>query len=217
MRDAVIFDMDGLLLDTERIAFETFKATCRAFDIFCDESVYNRCVGTTSKIAHQILIDGIPSFPIDEFLPHWQSIYHIEAIEKPVLVKPGVKDFLTWLSNSNIPCAVATSTHHALAQQKLLNADLLQYFSYLVTGDQVTNSKPHPEIYLKAAEKLKTSPEKCMALEDSDNGVRSANAANILVFQIPDRIPPSAEVLTLGHQVFPSISDVHKLMLNYPF
>ncbi|MBL4906102.1 MAG: HAD family phosphatase, partial [Sneathiella sp.] len=172
MRDAVIFDMDGLLLDTERVALQAFKETCVFLDITFDHSVYNRCIGCTMETTKTILEDNIPSFPTKAFINYWNSLYHERAIENPVPVKSGVTEFLTWLERSNIPCAVATSTGLKNAKRKLTNANLIGHFSVLMTGDQVSRGKPHPEIYLTAAKKLGFSPQNCLALEDSDNGVR---------------------------------------------
>ncbi len=210
MRDAVIFDMDGLLLDSQRVSLGTFEETCGVLGIPFDRVLYDRCIGCNVEKTIKILEEAIPPFPTEPFIEHWGSLYHEQAIEKPVPVKSGVIDFLNWLDKSNIPCAVATSTPDLFAQRKLANAELLDHFSVVVGGDQVANSKPHPEIYLTAAHKLGVDPKNCMALEDSDNGVRAAVAAEMLVFQIPDLLEPSEEVRQLGHSVLPSMTHVHE-------
>ncbi len=214
MREAVIFDMDGLLLDTERVSLQTFKETCKVFDIEFDENIYIQCIGCTAAITIKILEGGHTNFPKETFIPHWKLLYHEQAVEQPVPIKSGVVEFLTWLDEANIPCAVTTSTYLDAAEQKLANAGLKDYFSILMTGDQVGRSKPHPDIYLKAAHKLGFDPKDCAALEDSNNGVRSAVAAEMLVFQIPDLLDPTDDVLRLGHSVLPSVSHVHKLFME---
>lgn len=214
MRDAVIFDMDGLLLDTERVSLQTFKETCTAFDVKFNENIYSQCIGCNRAKTIKILEGGHPGFPKEAFIPHWNLLYRKQAIEQPVPIKEGVVEFLSWLDETNIPCAVATSTHLDAAQQKLTNAGLMGYFSILMTGDQVKMSKPHPDIYLKAADKLGFDPKNCAALEDSNNGVRSAVAAEMLVFQIPDLLDPTDDILRLGHSVLPSISHVHQLFIE---
>lgn len=215
MRDAVIFDMDGLMLDTERIAKWTFIETCADFDLAFDEAVYASCVGSNLTRTANILENHFTGFKRKAFMGHWNEKYVENAILKPVPVKNGVKAFLTYLKKSAIPCAVASSTPEVNALRKLENAGLLDFFSALAFGDQVTDSKPHPEIYLTAAARLNVNPERCAALEDSDNGVRAAVNANMLVFQVPDLLHPSAEVLSLGHHVVPTVGHVHQHFLDH--
>ncbi|MFT6557874.1 HAD family hydrolase [Sneathiella sp.] len=211
MRDAVIFDMDGLLLDTERISLAAFKQTCDAFDLPFDPALYNTLVGCNMVHIEGLLNKNVEAFPGTPFMDMWQQIYHDEAVMKPVPLKEGVVDFLTFLEAENIPRAVATSTGYKKAVRKLSNAGILDFFHHLSTGDQVTNSKPHPEIYLQAAAKLDIQPERCLALEDSDNGVRAAHGANMLVFQIPDLVDPSPSVRKLDHRIIPSMKVAHAL------
>ncbi len=215
MRDAVIFDMDGLMLDTERIAKWTFIETCTDFDLAFDEAVYASCIGGNLTRTIEILENHFTEFNRTEFLGHWNEKYVENAILKPVPVKNGVKAFLTYLKDSGIPCAVASSTPEVNALRKLENAGLLEFFSALAFGDQVKDSKPHPEIYLTAAARLNIDPARCAALEDSDNGVRAAVSAKMLVFQVPDLLPPSDAVLSLGHHVVPTVGHVHQHFLDH--
>ncbi|MEP3244073.1 MAG: HAD family phosphatase [Sneathiella sp.] len=214
MRDAVIFDMDGLLLDTERLSLKAYQETCANFDIAYEETFYFSLIGRSLKQAEQILINTIPNFPTDPFMTFWNNRYHEEALEKPVPLKAGVLSFLTLLKDRNIPCAVATSTEFDKATRKLSNAGLLDFFQEMAAGDQVEQSKPHPEIYRLAASRLGISPAQCLALEDSDNGVRAAHAANMLVYQIPDLVPPSEDVKRLGHFIVPTLQHVEKLFAS---
>jgi HAD superfamily hydrolase (TIGR01509 family) len=209
MRDAVIFDMDGLLLDTERIAKRTFIETCAAHNIAFNEAVYARCVGSNLSRTADILQSAYPDFPRKLFMAYWNELYVQEAILKPVPIKEGVLDFLNFLKGNSIPCAIATSSPQKNATLKLEHSGLIDYFSALTFGDQVSISKPHPEIYLTAAQRLGVPPTKCLALEDSDNGVRAAVGANMLVYQIPDLLQPSEDVKSLGHRITASVANVH--------
>jgi beta-phosphoglucomutase-like phosphatase (HAD superfamily) len=120
---------------------------------------------------------------------------------------------LEHVSSLGIPTAVATSTRTERAREKLLRAGVLDRFHEVVGGDQVAHSKPSPDIYLRVAELLRVRPRGCLALEDSDNGVRAALAAGMTVVQIPDLLSPSADVLELGHIVLTSLAEV----AEYPF
>mgnify|MGYP000072935976 CR=1 FL=1 len=104
--------------------------------------------------------------------------------------------------------AVATSTRTDRAKVKLSDSGILDYFDIIIGGDQVSNSKPDPEIYLKAASELSSEPSKCLAFEDSPNGVKSAVAAGLTVIQVPDLVQPDEDLLKMGHIVLGSLADV---------
>ena len=143
-----------------------------------------------------------------EFDRIWHDKYHESTTQEPIPLKEGVIPFLDHLKFLKISTAVATSTKHSAATKKLTDTQILQYFDVIIGGDQVKKSKPHPDIYLKAAETLGASPGRCLALEDSENGVRSAASAGMTVVQIPDLVPPSQELQKLGCIVLSSLCDV---------
>lgn len=207
--DALVFDMDGLLLDTERIARHAFEEACRAAGwADPDLGVYARCIGGTGADEGEILRAGYgPDFPWDAVRDGWWRRYHEHVEHRAVPVKPGATELLSYCVESRLPCALATSTRAALAQRKLSLAGLDGYFAIRVTGDMVLRGKPHPEPYLSAAERLGARPERCWAFEDSANGVRSACAAGFEVFQVPDLVEPVPELRRLGHTVLESLYD----------
>jgi HAD superfamily hydrolase (TIGR01509 family) len=206
---AVIFDMDGLLLDTERIALEYFVKACRAFDFEPDIDVYVRCIGTNSAATRVILTEGYgPEFPYEAVQEVWTQNYQKAVRENPIPMKPGAEDLLNHFKQNDIRLAVATSTKYETAVHKLKNAGVLHFFEKIIGGDQVENSKPHPEIYLQVSTFLGANPADCLALEDSDNGVLSAYRAGMQVVQIPDLREPSDEVRNLGHPILPSLDEV---------
>ncbi len=212
--DAVIFDMDGLLLDTERVALESFLEACAHFELGDRADVFHGCVGTNSARAREVIREGLGE-RIDPavFWDVWNGYYHAAHARQPIRVKAGAAGLLQQLTAWQMALGVATSTRTADAQGKLEAADLAQHFAVVVGGEQVERSKPHPDIYLRVAEVLGVNPARCLAFEDSENGVRSAVSAGMTVVQVPDLVPPSADLLNLGHIVLSSLEEAH----HYPF
>jgi HAD superfamily hydrolase (TIGR01509 family) len=212
--DAVIFDMDGLLLDTERLAFDAFHSACSLFNLGDLSNVYMKCIGTNSEMGKSILKDrlnGIANY--EDFSLACGREYRKLIEGRPVPLKKGVDELLRHIENIGKPMAVATSTNYNSAKAELKNSGILHFFDHIVGGDQVKRSKPDPEIYLKISSALLTEPSKCLAFEDSKNGVKAAVAAGMTVVQIPDLVFPDDELLELGHIVLDSLADI----LEYEF
>ena len=206
---AVIFDMDGLLIDSERIALSTFVEACRDNNYEPDINVYKKCIGTTSYNTREILINGYGSdFPFDTIAELWGKKYHNEVLNKSVPLKPGALILLQHLEKEGVKRAVVTSTEQELALRKLTNAQIVHFFDFILGRDQVKQGKPDPEIYLAACHKLGEEPADCLALEDSDNGVLAAYYAGLTVIQVPDLVEPSEKVKALGQKTVKSLSDV---------
>ncbi len=207
---ALIFDLDGLLLDTETIARKTFVQACHHVGWYrTDIDIYMRCVGRHGPEIGEILKDGYgQDFPWEEIGPLCQRLYHEFVDHRPADIKPGAVELLTYAAQNQFPCGLATSPHAHTAESKLTLSKLSSYFSVVVTGDDVKQSKPNPEPYLLAAERLGVDAHLCWAFEDSENGVRSAVDAGCTVFQVPDLVEPSPEFRRLGHEVVNSLHDV---------
>jgi len=207
---AVIFDMDGLLLDSEAIAFAAFRETCGHFALGDQTHVFMRCIGTNAEAGERVLEEGLRGRADHlAFNRLWQENYLRTVTRAPIPLKPGVTELLAALQAASVPLAVATSTRSDRARQKLRDAGIDSAFQAIVGGDQVARSKPHPDIYLKAADDLRARPGECLALEDSENGVRAALGAGMTVIQIPDLVEPSPELRALGHAVLQSLHDVY--------
>jgi HAD superfamily hydrolase (TIGR01509 family) len=212
--DAVIFDMDGLLLDTERLALDTFQSTCSKFNVGDLSHIYQRCIGTNSQMVKSILKEGLEGIvDFDEFSLVWRNEYRNVTQDQPLPLKEGVEELLSHIETIGTPMAVATSSDYENAKAKLHHSGILHFFSHIIGGDQVVRSKPDPEIYLKAASAVLSEPSKCLAVEDSKNGVKAAVAAGMTVVQIPDLIFPDQELLKLGHIVLKRLTDI----LDYEF
>jgi len=209
---AIVFDMDGLLLDTERVALATFEATCDQHNIVVDRALYDRCIGTSSQGTAEILREALGSALYERISRDWSARYRARVTTRAVDIKAGAVELLNLARRLGLPLALATSTHTELANTKLRLAGLDGFFASIVGGDTVTRTKPHPEPYLTATRALGFAPDECWAIEDSENGVRAAHAAGLFVFQVPDLVQPSASVRSLGHSIVDSLSDIARLL-----
>lgn len=208
---AVIFDMDGLLLDTERIFLDAFKKTCKTLGLEFDMSLFVRLIGTNSVKTKELLINGFgEEFNYNNFRENWFGYVKDFLAHNPIPLKTGAISILIKIKETSLPLVVATSTAYNDAVKSLESTGIINYFKFVVAGDQVTKGKPDPEIYLKTAEKCDVRPAECIVFEDSENGVKSAHAAGMDVIQIPDLVDPSDELKALGHRIFDSLDDVCK-------
>mgnify|MGYP006285875833 CR=1 FL=1 len=207
---AVVFDMDGLLIDSEAVALRAFEETLTELgQAPIERETYYRCIGTTGKRTREIIRSAVDAaFPFEEFMARWDSRYQHATLDQPVPLKPGVKRVLDTLQAAGLVLAVATATRAARADHKLRMTGIRHGFVALVGGDQIEQGKPAPDIYLEAARRIGIPPRECLALEDSENGVRAAHAAGMRVVQVPDLVPPSADLAALGHTVMDSLDAV---------
>ena len=210
---AIVFDMDGLLLDTERIVLDGFLHACRTHGLPPDPDAYHRCIGTTVERTRELLIEGYgPDFPYDTIVASWNGYCDERLARRPPPLKPGAREVLETVRRLAIPCALATSTWDPEASDRLASVGLDRFFAAKVTGDRVAKGKPDPEPYRTATDLLGVDPTRAWALEDSAHGVRSALGAGLRVFQIPDLVAPDSATLALGHTVLDSLFDMDDLL-----
>ena len=206
--EAIVFDLDGLLIDTESIALRAFEEASILAGVKLSRDVFNRCVGTNHKTIATIIKDAVPEVSkFEKFCFEWSRLYS-DICDSGVPLMPGALPLLDHLEYNKVRMAIATSSAIQSATKKLKLAGIYDYFQCIVSGDQVTNGKPHPEPYLMAAEALGVPPAQCLALEDSTNGVLSAFHSGMTVVQIPNLILPDEELLKLGHTVLSSLDQV---------
>jgi HAD superfamily hydrolase (TIGR01509 family) len=210
---AVIFDMDGTLLDTEMVFRGVVFDVAGELGFTMSDNVHLAMVGTSHEMSNRILIEAYGvSFPYEVFDERCRTLMH-EKLEQTVPVKAGAQEFLRDLKARGYPMAVATSSRTPHAFSHLGRAGLLDIFDTIVTRDDVVHPKPHPEPYLTAARRLGVLPGECLALEDSHTGVRAAHAAGMQTIMVPDLVKPNREIEALCVAVLPSLSDVHRWAL----
>ena len=185
--DAIIFDMDGVLIDSERISFECFQEVFKEYNYKMEEKFYLRLIGRNVKSIKAIMEEEYGTdFPFDTIYKKKANLALEITNRNGVIIKPGVHELLDYLNKENYKIAVATSTRRERALQLLEEAKIKDKVNYIICGDQVENSKPDPEIFLKAAKGLEVNPEKCIVIEDSDAGITAAHAAKMIGIHVPD-------------------------------
>lgn len=192
---AVIFDMDGLLLDSESLAMDALVSAASSLGYDMPLSFCRKMIGVPADGCRTLVRETYgPDFPIDAFFKA-QEVHLREFVDSGRLIlKNGVLPLLDYLDAHNIPRAIATSSSRYRTDHHLELVGLLPRFHAIVTRDDVSQGKPNPEPYLTAAAKLGMAPEDCLALEDSHSGARAAHAAGIRVIVIPDLLEPTDEI-----------------------
>ncbi|MCX2895413.1 HAD family phosphatase [Stenotrophomonas lactitubi] len=211
--DAVIFDMDGLMIDSERVSLACWSEAAEEFGLPLDASFFVRMVGLGDHDSQALLRQqGIEDSMIEAMAARCHDLYE-ERTQTGLPLRPGILELLELLTSHAVPRAVATSTRQPRANRKLAATGLLPYFDAVIAGGDVARAKPAPDIYLLAAQRLGKAPERCLALEDSPAGTRAALAAGMTVIQVPDLVHPDEELRALGHRIVGSLVDAHALLL----
>lgn len=204
--DAVVFDADGTLFDTENLMYEVWCEVGRDMGLTMTIPEYLNYVGLNRAATLEIMRERYgANFDGAEFMVRCVARLSQRIEEDGVPLKPGVTELLELLHERDVPMGLATSTHRVRTDRRLELCRLGKYFGATVTGDEVTKGKPDPEIYRAVCEKLGVAPEKCLAVEDSKNGILSAHHAGMRVVMIPDMVPPTPELEKIAYKKFDSL------------
>ncbi len=204
---AVIFDMDGLMFDTERLARDAWRRAMAEHGYGLDDQVYLTAVGRTVEGACGAFVDALgPELPIAD-IEAAKARYLREMLEPGPPLKHGLLAFLEGLEALGLPRAVASATARDEVERRLARVGLLRRFGAVAGGDEVARGKPAPDLFLLAAERLGASPAACIVFEDSEAGVKAAVAAGMAVVVVPDLVEPSPSARALAKAVLPSLAE----------
>lgn len=206
--DGIIFDMDGVIFDTEALSMRCWKVVGGRHGLENVEENIRLCIGRSTKDTKRIMQEAYGDV-IDLDLLYAESRQVIREVfdREGIPLKDGAREVLNLLHDSGIKVGLASSTSYDTVVREMEDVDLIGCFDVIVGGDMVENSKPQPDIYLLACEKLGVDPQNTLAVEDSRNGIISASAAGMIPVLIPDLIEPDAEMLEKSHFKFDNLTE----------
>lgn len=208
--EAVIFDMDGLLVDSERQSRKASQLAAKEFGFEITDGLYLEMVGRAPDEIYQLFIDTFGSdFPLEGYQKHRNQFLKQIEQEQGVPFQPGVQSLLTFLGSLEITCSVVTNSKREDAEARLNS--IRNKFHSITARDEARRNKPHPDPYVLATSKLKLDPAECLVLEDTDTGALAAHAAGIDVIIVPDLKQPSKEAADKAITVCSSLIEVEKL------
>ncbi|MBO5278289.1 MAG: HAD family phosphatase [Lachnospiraceae bacterium] len=213
MIKAVVFDMDGVIFDSEKCVLECWREVADRHNIPDIEEACRECLGINAAATRERMLKRYgEAFPYDEYKKESSALFHEKYDDGRLPKKPGVHELLEYLKQQKIKIALASSTRQEVVLQELRDGGLLNYFDKVVCGDMVKRSKPEPDIFLKACEELQVNPSDAYAVEDSYNGIRAAHAAGMRPIMVPDMAEPTEEMERLSEVVLPSLFEVKQYL-----
>jgi HAD superfamily hydrolase (TIGR01509 family) len=210
---AAIFDMDGLLFDTENIARWAWKKAIENHGYVMSDELYNELIGRDLSWREKILKKRYgKNFPFESITAQRITIGDEREMREGLPIKAGVLDLLNKLSTLGVIMGLATGTSRIRTIRRLNNAGIYQHFTTIVTSEDVAEGKPAPDIFLEASRQINVAPLQCLVFEDSSVGVQAAFQAGMRAIMVPDIEQPSPEVASLAYRVFDSLEQVGELL-----
>lgn len=206
---SVVFDMDGVLFDTEILCMKSWVAVAEERGLPGMEEIFPKCIGCNANGSKKYVMEAYGEDFDYEGFRQQASAWFWNYIEKNGLpVKPGAEEILKWLKENGWVIGLASSTKRSTVLNHLEQAGFRDFFSAVVTGDMVEHGKPNPDIYLLACRELSVEPSETYAIEDSPNGIRAAHAAGMMPFMVPDMLAPNEEMRALSERIFEDLYGV---------
>ncbi len=212
MAKAIVFDMDGVLFDTEMICGKVWRVIFEDMKLENTENALKDCTGLNRKSEEEYFKMHYPQVDFECFINRLSKGFNQWVEENGMPIKTGTRELLTWLRGNMWKTALATSTRRESALHHLKMTGLIDMFDAIVTGDVVEKGKPDPEIYLTACEKLGVKPEDTYAVEDSRNGLYSAYNAGMKAILVPDTIEPTEDMLEIAYRKEDTLLDVMEFL-----
>lgn len=210
---AVVFDMDGVIFDSEVKVIECWKVIAEKYNIPDIEEACLECLGTNQVATKEkFLIRYGADFPYTEIKKEMSELFHSRYDKGRLPMKVGVVELLEFLKERGKKIALASSTRREVVTRELRDAGVLDYFDAVVCGDMVSRSKPEPDIFLKACEELKVSPSDAYAIEDSYNGIRAASRGELRPIMVPDLAPATEEMEKLSEVILENLLEVKEYL-----
>lgn len=213
MNCTIIFDMDGVLFDSENLILQNWKelAVRYCYDVEEMCKVFYSCIGTNMVTTGQIVRAHYgEEFPYEKFREESSKLFKEKVLKYGMPVKEGARELLAFLKENNATVGLGSSTRKCVIEEELKAAGIREYFQAVVGGDMVKHSKPAPDVFLKCAQELGVKPEEVYIIEDSYNGIRAAKKAGATAIMVPDLIMPDEEMEHLADYIMTSLSDVQK-------
>lgn len=213
MLEAVIFDMDGVIFDSEALVLKTWKQVAGKYGIPDIEETCRECLGTNHEATKNIFKKHYgEDFPYDTYKKEMAELFHQQAAGGNLEKKPGIHELLEYLRSLKIKTGLASSTREEIVKKELSEGGLLSYFDEIVCGDMVKRSKPAPDIYLETCRRLLVKSEHCYGIEDSYNGIRALKSAGMHPLMVPDLAEPTKEMEMLSECILPSLYEVKEYL-----
>lgn len=210
---AVLFDLDGLLIDTETISKRAWERAALEFGFEFTNSLYRKIAGRSMISAEEVLKSHLAGYiSVDDYINRASYFYNKDIDTNGTPLMPGTSELLDYLDLSDLKVAIVTSTSIEQAQRKLKISRLDERIKTVVSSEEVENGKPAPDLFILAAERLSTAVGQCMVVEDAEHGIVGASTAGMIPVMVPGTLPPSDYVKQISYKIVPTLIEVINIL-----